>query len=66
MQLATEAYLTQVSRLPKNGRHIIAQYDEHSIVYQADREAIANFAVTHGYFGGEFKLDRMSWISAIR
>lgn len=63
MQLITEAYLTQVSRLPKNDRHIIAQYDEHLIVvYQAYGKAIANFAVTHGYFGGEFKLDRMSWI----
>nr|WP_236116878.1 hypothetical protein [Hassalia byssoidea] len=42
MQLATEAYLTQVSRLPKTGRHIIAQYDDHSIVvYQAYRQAIA-------------------------
>ncbi|MBW4566772.1 MAG: DUF4291 domain-containing protein [Tolypothrix carrinoi HA7290-LM1] len=63
MQLATEAYLTQVSRLPKTGRHIIAQYDDHSIVvYQAYRPEIGHFAATHNYFGGEFKLDRMSWI----
>lgn len=31
-------------------------------VYQAYRPVIGNFAATHGYFGGEFKLDRMSWI----
>ncbi|MGI2908277.1 DUF4291 domain-containing protein [Tolypothrix sp. VBCCA 56010] len=63
MQLVTEPYLTQVARLPKTGRHIIAQYDDHSIVvYQAYRPEIAHFAATHNYFGGEFKLDRMSWI----
>lgn len=63
MRLVTEPYLTQVSRLPKTGRHILAQYDDHSIVvYQAYPPAIGHFAATHGYFGGEFKLDRMSWI----
>jgi hypothetical protein len=59
MQLVTEPYLTQVSRFPKNGRHIIAQYDDHSIVvYQAYSPEIGNFAATHNYFGGEFKRDR--------
>lgn len=63
MRLITEPYLTQVNRLPKTGRHILAQYDDQSIiVYQAYRPAIAKFATTHGYFGGEFKCDRMSWI----
>ncbi|MGI8501933.1 MAG: DUF4291 family protein [Hassallia sp.] len=63
MELVTEAYLTQVSRLPKIGRHIIAQYDDHSIVvYQAYRQAIAHLATTHNYFCGEFKLDPMNWI----
>ena len=63
MQLVTEPYLTQVHRFPKTGRHIIAQYDDHSIVvYQAYRPEIGHFAATHNYFGGEFKLDRMSWI----
>ncbi|MCV3215952.1 DUF4291 family protein [Plectonema radiosum NIES-515] len=59
MQLVTEPYLTQVDRLPKTGRHIIAQYDDHSIVvYQAYRPEIGHFAATHNYFGGEFQLDR--------
>lgn len=63
MRLITEPYLTQVSKWPKNGRHILAQYDDHSIVvYQAYRPAIGHFAATYGYFGGEFSFDRMSWI----
>ncbi|MEA5578039.1 DUF4291 family protein [Anabaena sp. UHCC 0451] len=63
MRLVTEPYLNQVSRWPKNGRHILAQYDDHSIVvYQAYRPTIANFAATHGYFSGEFSFNRMSWI----
>ncbi len=36
MKLVTESYLTQISRLPKTGCHIVAQYDNESIVvYQA-------------------------------
>jgi hypothetical protein len=63
MRLVTRPYLTQVSCWPKTGRHILAQYDDQSIVvYQAYSPAIGDFAATHGYFGGEFKLDRMSWI----
>ncbi|MDF5708106.1 MAG: DUF4291 domain-containing protein [Nostoc sp. S4] len=63
MRLITEPYLTQVNRWPKTGRHILAQYDDQSIVvYQAYRTIIGDFAATHGYFGGEFSFDRMSWI----
>ncbi|MEH2313933.1 MAG: DUF4291 domain-containing protein [Nostoc sp.] len=63
MRLITEPYLTQVSNWPKNGRHILAQYDDHSIVvYQAYRPAIGDFAATYGYFGGKFSFERMSWI----
>ncbi|MDZ8066590.1 MAG: DUF4291 domain-containing protein [Nostoc sp. DedQUE08] len=63
MRLITEPYFTQVSNWPENGRHILAQYDDHSIVvYQAYRPAIGNFAATYGYFGGEFSFERMSWI----
>lgn len=41
----------------------MAQYDEESIVvYQAYRPTIGKFAAEHGYFGGDFKLTRMSWI----
>jgi len=63
MNLLTEPYLTQVSRWPKAGRYILAQFDENSIVvYQAYRPAIGHFAASQDYFGGEFKLGRMSWI----
>jgi hypothetical protein len=63
MSLITEPYLTQISRWPQVGRHILAQYDDQSvIVYQAYRPAIGHFAARHGYFGGEFSLSRMSWI----
>ena len=41
----------------------MAQFNHNSIVvYQAFRPSIGNFAVKHGYFGGEFSLNRMSWI----
>ena len=63
MRLITESYLTQKERWPKTGRHILAQYDDNIIVvYQAYRAAIGHFAASHGYFGGEFRLNRMSWI----
>lgn len=63
MQLATETYLTQVSNWPSNGKHILAQFDQNSIVvYQAYRPEIGNFAASEGYFGSEFSLTRMSWI----
>jgi len=63
VKLVTETYLTQVKRWPKAGRHILAQFDDTSVVvYQAFRPAIGHFAAKHGYFGDEFSLNRMSWI----
>ena len=63
MPLTTERYITQAARWPTSGRHILAQYDAASVVvYQAYRPAIGRFAATHGFFGGDFSLDRMSWI----
>ena len=63
MNLLTEPYLAQTARLPKTGRHVVAQFDHESIiVYQAFRPAIGHFAAHHGSFGGEFSLNRMSWI----
>jgi hypothetical protein len=61
--LITERYIDQIAQWPKVGRHILAQFDEASVfVYQAYRTSIGEFAVTHGYFGGEFSYSRMSWI----
>ena len=58
-----EEYVDQQPHWPKTGRHILAQYDDTSIVvYQAYRPAIAEYAVRHQRFGGEFSYNRMSWI----
>ncbi|HEX3271634.1 MAG TPA: DUF4291 domain-containing protein [Ktedonobacterales bacterium] len=61
--LMLESYHDQRARWPAEGRHILAQYDEASVVvYQAYRPAIGHYAAQHGRFGGEFSLNRMSWI----
>jgi Domain of unknown function (DUF4291) len=63
MKLEIEPYLDRESKLPKTGRHILAQFDDESIVvYQAYRPAIGLFAANNNYFGGEFSFERMSWI----
>jgi hypothetical protein len=63
MPLISEPYPEQLKVWPKAGRHILAQYDEESIVvYQAYNAAIGRYAVEHGRFGGEFSFSRMSWI----
>jgi hypothetical protein len=41
----------------------MAQFDAESIVvYQAYRPTIAEYAVRHQRFGGEFSYERMSWL----
>jgi hypothetical protein len=61
--LHTEPYLDQRARWPKTGRHILAQADAETVlVYQAYRPSIGHFAVEQQHFGGDFSLDRMSWI----
>jgi hypothetical protein len=63
MNLTTEPYLSQTARWPKSGQVILANYDTDSIVvYQAYNPAIGHFATTHQYFGGDFKLSRMTWL----
>lgn len=63
MKLQTELYLNQKDRWQPQGKVILAQYDADSIVvYQAYRPSIGHFASQHGYFGGDFKLSRMTWI----
>jgi|GEM_PF-3587648 len=59
----TEPYLAQTARWPATGRHVLAHYDDDSVVvYQAYRPAIGRYAAKHGHFGGDFSLARMSWI----
>ena len=61
--LQTSPYLEQAARWPREGNHILAQYDDESVVvYQAYRSSVGRFAAEHGYFGGDFSLSRMSWI----
>jgi hypothetical protein len=62
--LKLEPYLEQNARWPAAGRHVLAHYDDESVVvYQAYRPSIGEYAAAHGYFGGpDFSLSRMSWI----
>ena len=63
MPLGYEPYSEQVKVWPKDGRHILAQYDDETvIVYQAYCPAIGRCAVEHSRFGGEFSSSRMSWV----
>ena len=63
MNIRTEPYLEQLKHWPVAGRHIMAQFDADTVVvYQAYRSAIGLFAAQHQRFGGEFSLNRMSWI----
>lgn len=63
MKLATEIYSNQTIKWPEKGRHILAQFDENTVVvYQVYSPEIGKFAISNGYFGGAFKLTRMSWI----
>ncbi|MFO0737219.1 MAG: DUF4291 domain-containing protein [Labilithrix sp.] len=48
---------------PREGRAILSSWDESTVVvYQAYRASIGRFAAEHGYFGGDFSLNRMSWV----
>ena len=61
--MRTELYLEQQQRWPNSGRHILAQFDDETIiVYQAYQPSIGLFALEHQYFGGDFSYSRMSWI----
>jgi hypothetical protein len=63
MNLITAPYLAQKERWPRLGRHILAQFDDESVVvYQAYNSAIGHFAADHGYFGGGLSTSRMTWI----
>ena len=63
MNLRLENYYKQKENWPKDGKHIMAQFDNESvIVYQAYRPQIGKFAAKHQYFGGAYKYTRMSWI----
>lgn len=59
----TEPYLEQRALWPKTGRHILACFDEKTvIVYQAYRREIGLPAAQNGRFGPPWSRTRMSWI----
>lgn len=61
--LQTELYSEQNKVWPSEGRHILAQFDDETIiVYQAYRPAIGRYAIENQKLGGEFSFSRMSWI----
>jgi hypothetical protein len=61
--LVMEPYSEQVEIWPKEGRHILAQYDDDTlIVYQAYRPSAGHYAAEHGTFGKDFSYSRMSWV----
>lgn len=63
MSTRTTPYLEQAACWPREGRHILAQFDAETIVvYQAYSHEIADYAVSHQRFGGGFSYSRMSWI----
>lgn len=64
MPLDLEAYATQRARWPDEGKVILAQYDDTSIVvYQAFHPVTADYAERHGRLGGpRYSFERMSWI----
>src|SRR4051812_45645080 len=63
MNISTASYIEQSKSWPQSGKHILAHFDADTIVvYQAYRPSIGHFAAKNGFFGGEFKMSRMSWI----
>ncbi len=63
MPLALEPYREATKRWPASGRHVLAQFDDETIVvYQAYKPSIGERAARDGRFGGDFSFSRMSWI----
>ncbi len=61
--METEHYAPQNARWPARGRHILARFDDESVVvYQAYRPSIGRYAAEHQRFGGDFSFARMSWV----
>jgi hypothetical protein len=62
--LPVARYVDQRALWPESGEHILAHYDDDSvIVYQAYRHSIARYAIEHGRFGGpDFSFNGMSWV----
>lgn len=64
MNFITTNYSEYEKGLPQTGQYILAQQtDEHILVFQAFRDAIAKYAFKNQVFGGDaYSYNRMSWI----
>jgi hypothetical protein len=64
MTLQLELFEAQKARWPHSGRHILAHFDDRTIVvYQAFKPSIAAYAIEHGRFGGpDYRFRRMTWL----
>ncbi|MCL7753913.1 DUF4291 domain-containing protein [Polaribacter sp. Z022] len=64
MNLKTIKYKDYESNLPQTGNHIVGQEEgKNIIVYQAFNPKIADYAIKHQVFGGDYyKFSRMTWI----
>lgn len=63
MPLCWKPYEAQKAIWPQTGRHILAQFDDETVVvYQAYNPTIGQFAAQNGYFGSGWSASRMSWI----
>lgn len=61
--LPTESYQAQQTCWPDVGHHILAHFDDSTIiVYQAFTQATGNEALRRGRFGTGFGLHRTSWL----
>jgi hypothetical protein len=61
--LAFQQYSEQVKLWPKSGRHILAQFDDQTIVvYQGYNPEIGLYTAERGHFGSAFSFARMTWI----
>ena len=66
MSLATDLYQSQIQTWPPEGRHILAHYDDSSIVvYQAYRQSIGSFAVEHFARSGSSPAIRIEPVSQL-
>ena len=56
-------YQDSINKLPAEGRHITATYDDrHIVVYQGFNKDIASRALKNGCFTAPFSFTRLSWI----
>src|ERR1700690_3866492 len=61
--LVMEKYVDQIAVWPVSGKHVLAQFDDASVVvYQAYKPSMGEPAGKSGRFGECFAMSRMTWI----